>query len=360
MDVAQVLHMNGGIGETSYANNSLLQRKAVSLTKPIRDEAIQCFYRETFPRSLAIAELGCSSGPNTFFVTCELIETVEKLCRDLNHRSPEYTIFLNDLPSNDFNNIFKSIESFKQKLRGVAGGFGPCYIAGVPGSFYGRIFPTNSLHFVHSSYGLQWMSQVPEGVENNKGNIYMTSTSPLSVWNAYYHQFQRDFSMFLKCRAQEVVEGGHMVLTLLGRRSNNEPSMNKSCLIWDIVAEALNHMVLEGIIREDQMDSFNIPLYTPSSSELELEVAKEGSFTANHLEVFETSWEDAYDEKRNDSKDYQITQFMRAVAEPLLVTYFGEAVMDDVFRHCQDILADRMSKGNLVHVSLCISLTRTS
>jgi hypothetical protein len=25
MKVAQVLHMNGGIGETSYANNSILQ-----------------------------------------------------------------------------------------------------------------------------------------------------------------------------------------------------------------------------------------------------------------------------------------------------------------------------------------------
>ncbi|XP_028801762.1 uncharacterized protein LOC114756951 [Neltuma alba] len=156
MDVAQVLRVNGGIGETSNANNSLLERKAVSLTKPMRDEAIQCFYRETFPLSQAIAELGCSSGPNTSFVTCELIETVEKLCRDLNHESPEYTIFLNDLPSNDFNNIFKSIESFKLKLReGVAGGIGSCYIAGVPRSFYGRIFPILHPH-------LNWNQRLKE------------------------------------------------------------------------------------------------------------------------------------------------------------------------------------------------------
>ncbi|XP_028771262.1 salicylate carboxymethyltransferase-like [Neltuma alba] len=362
MKVAQVLHMKGGTTEASYSNNSLYQQKVISSTKPIRDEVITCLYKETIPRSLAVADLGCSSGPNTFSVIYELIETVEKLCRDLNHESPEYITFLNDLPSNDFNTVFKSLESFKQKLsKEMVGGkqTGPCYIAGVPGSFYGRIFPTKSLHFVHSSYSLHWMSQVPEGVENNKGNVCMTRTSPLNVCNSYYHQFQRDFSMFLKYRAQEVVEGGHMVLTLLGR-SSGDPSMEKSCHIWDIVAEALNQMVLERIIKEDQMDSFNVPFYTPSASELESEVKKEGSFAINHLEAFETSWEAACDKKRNDSKEYQITQFIRAVAEPLVMNHFGESIMDDVFEHCQDILADRMSKGDLVHVSLCISLTRTS
>ncbi|KAI9125164.1 hypothetical protein K1719_003780 [Acacia pycnantha] len=267
-----------------------------------------------------IADLGCSSGPNTLFVIHDLIETVEKICRDLTHEPPEYMIFLNDLPSNDFNTIFMSLESFKQKL---SNNNGPCYITGVPCSFYGRIFPSKSLHFVHSSYSLHWMSQVPEGLENNKGNVCVTCTSPLNVCNAYYHQFQRDFSLFLKCRAQELVKGGHMVLTLLGRRSNNDPSMNKSCHIWDIVAEVLNDMVLE--------------------------VEKEGSFTINHLEAFETCWEAAYDEKRyDDSKEYQIAQFMRAVSEPLLVSHFGEALMDTLFLRCQRILSDHMSKGNLV------------
>ncbi|KAI9124975.1 hypothetical protein K1719_003591 [Acacia pycnantha] len=361
MDVAQVLQMKGGTTETSYSNNSSYQKKVISSTKPIREEAIACFCREKIiPKTLAVADLGCSSGPNTLFVIHELIETVEKICRDLHHESPEYIIFLNDLPINDFNTIFKSLESFQQKLSNNKGKKnGPCYITGVPGSFYGRIFPSKSLHFVHSSNSLHWMSQVPEGVENNKGNVCLTSTSPSNVCDAYYHQFQRDFSLFLKCRAQELVEGGHMVLTLLGRRSNNDPSLNKSCHIWDIVAEALNDMVLEGKIKEDELDSFNVPFYTPSSSELKLEVEKEGSFTINHLEEFEISWEAAYDEKRyDDSKEYQIAQFMRAVSEPLLVSHFGEALMDTLFLRCQRILADHMSKGNLVHVSLSISLTR--
>ncbi|XP_054810843.1 S-adenosyl-L-methionine:benzoic acid/salicylic acid carboxyl methyltransferase 2-like [Prosopis cineraria] len=363
MDVVSVLHMNGGMGEASYANNCLLQQKVICLTKQIRDEAITCIYKEKLPQSLAIADLGCSSGPNTLFMTCELIKTVETLCRKQTHESPEYIIYLNDLPSNDFNNIFKSLECFKQKFsKQVAGGIGQCYITGVPNSFYGRILPTSSLHFVHSSYSLHWMSQVPKGVENNKGNICMARTSPLNVREAYYHQFQKDFSMFLKCRAVELVKGGRAVLTFLGR-SSSDLSSNESCYILELLAEALNDMVLEGIIKEDQMDSFNVPYYTPTPSEIKLEIEKEGSFTLNHLEAFEVSWKAACgdDELSDDNNSgYKVAQFVRAVAEPLFVSHFGEAIIDDVFHRYQDILADRMSKEKTVFLTLAISLTKTT
>ncbi|XP_028784323.1 salicylate carboxymethyltransferase-like [Neltuma alba] len=366
MDMARVFHMNAGTGETSYANNSLLQKKVLSLVKPIREEAISSFYREKLPRSLAIADLGCSCGPNTLFVTYELIEIVEMLSRDLNHESPEYIIFLNDLPGNDFNNIFKSLECFKQKLRGQVAddGIDQCYITGVPSSFYGRILPACSLHFVHSSSSLHWLSQVPEGAENNKGNICITKTSPLNVQNAYCHQFQRDFSLFLKCRAEELGEGGRMVITLLGR-SSEDLSCDKSCYIWELLAKALNEMVLEGIIEENQMNSFNFPFYTPSSSELKLEIEKEGSFTLNHLEIFELSWKAACgdDEELNNNNNndgYKVAQLMRAGTESMLVNHFGEAIIDNVFHRYQHILADRMSKEKTMFFYITLSSTKTT
>ena len=39
----------------------------------------------------------------------------------------------------------------------------------------------------------------------------MACTSPPNVLRAYYEQYQRDFSMFLKCHAKELVAGGGMV-----------------------------------------------------------------------------------------------------------------------------------------------------
>lgn len=140
-----------------------IKQKAISLTKSIREEVITNMYHNMLPTSrvLVIAELGCSSGPNALSVVSEVIQTVEKLCQEQKRPSFEYQVFLNDLSSNDFNSLFRSFDNFKQKLNQEMVSRGsPCFLVGVPGSFYGRLFPPKSLHFVHSSYSLQWLSQV--------------------------------------------------------------------------------------------------------------------------------------------------------------------------------------------------------
>lgn len=46
----------------------------------------------------------------------------------------------------------------------------------------------------------------------------MASTSPPSVVKAYYEQYERDFVNFLKYRSKELVDGGCMILTILGKK----------------------------------------------------------------------------------------------------------------------------------------------
>ncbi|KAK4411563.1 Salicylate carboxymethyltransferase [Sesamum angolense] len=178
------------------------------MTKPITEAAIteliisssrsSCSSKA---KTFCMAELGCSSGPNTLFVAMDFVKIVSQLCRKHGHDElPEFQIHLNDLPGNDFNSIFKSLaHSFHAQLlqemgASGAGGSAPyCFLSGVPGSFYSRLFAAQSLHFVHSSYSLMWLSRVPEGLEMNRANIYIASTTPASVINSYYEQFQRDF-----------------------------------------------------------------------------------------------------------------------------------------------------------------------
>ncbi|CAJ2663427.1 unnamed protein product [Trifolium pratense] len=370
MNLGQV-HMNGGDGETSYANNSFLQEKVISLTKSIREEAITSLFSETLPRSIAIADLGCSCGPNTLSVLSEIIIFVEKFCQELNCSSTEYKIFFNDLSGNDFNSVFKSLDNFKVKLLDeiIKTEMGPCYFFGVPGSFYGRIFPGRSLDFVHSSYSLHWLSKVPEGLDN-KGHIYISNTSPSNVVKAYYKQFQKDLSIFLKCRAEELVEGGRMVLTILGRRNNDPCDTEYLCDDWEVLATALNDMVLQGFIKEDQVNNFNIPHYYPSPYEVELEVLNEGSFVINRIELFETDLSASSDKSDFDSESkmsrlflcdkigYNFARCMRAFVEPLLVSHFGEAIIEDIFNRYLEILIDQKPKERKNYVNVTISLTR--
>ncbi|KAG6702711.1 hypothetical protein I3842_07G049100 [Carya illinoinensis] len=289
------------------------------MTKPITEDAITQLYSSTLPKSLVIAHLGCSSGPNTLFVVSELIKVVDQLRRESRHdQSPEYQVFLNDLPGNDFNTIFKSSPSFQKKMSNQLGASAsPCFFTGVPGSFYDRLFPSKTLHFVHSSYSLQWLSMVLEQVESNKANIYIAKTSPPSILRAYHAQFQRDLSMFLKCRAEELVLGERM-----------------------------------GLIEEEKMDSSNIPQYTPSPSKVKFEVSKEGCFFIDYLEVFEVNWRVNNTSKINSSDDqfcdgnYNVAKCMKVVAEPLLVSHFGDAIIEAVFRRYRKILSNRISKEN--------------
>lgn len=114
---------------------------------------------------MGIADLGCSSGPNVLSVISNITNIIyAKCCQSGLPKPPELRIFLNDLYNNDFNDIFASLPDFYNQMKEVNGNsFGPCFIFGVPGSFYGRLFPSNSLHFVHSSSSLHWLSQVGDG-----------------------------------------------------------------------------------------------------------------------------------------------------------------------------------------------------
>ncbi|KAI3800417.1 hypothetical protein L1987_28508 [Smallanthus sonchifolius] len=59
--------------------------------------------------------------------------------------------------------------------------------------------------------------EVPEGLESNALNIYMAKTSPPNVFQAYGKKFKSDFTKFLQMRSKELVCGGRMVLTFVGR-----------------------------------------------------------------------------------------------------------------------------------------------
>ena len=164
----------------------LLQKKVILEVKPMLEESITELYCTTFPECLKIADLGCSSGPNTLLPLWEIVECIGRSCVRLSRKPPMFQVFLNDLPHNDFNSIFRSLGSFYEKLEKEkekeGGKFGECLSAGMPGSFHKRLFPDHSIHFVHSSYGLHWLSQV-------SGIIW----SPIS----YYIFFLSIFRVFL-------------------------------------------------------------------------------------------------------------------------------------------------------------------
>ncbi|XP_061339594.1 probable jasmonic acid carboxyl methyltransferase 2 [Gastrolobium bilobum] len=369
MELEKVLHMNKGAGETSYAMNSGVQNKIISVGKEATTKAIVKTLCSSWPVSMGIADLGCSSGPNVLTVVSEILDAVYATSRMLDRPAPELIVYLNDLFMNDFNNIFRSLPSFYRKQRQEKGtGFGSCFISAVPGSFYGRLFPSKSLHFVHSSSSLHWLSQVPTGLEDdkwgrvlNKGKIYISKSSPQCVVDAYSRQFQNDFSLFLDSRSQEMVAGGRMMLSLMGRESM-DPTAPNSCYQWELLANALMSMVSEGLVEEEKVDSFDAPYYAPCLEELKLEVQKEGSFAVDGHEGYEVDWDGAMELQSGSvgmlSRGERVARTIRAVVESMLESHFGNHIMDELFRRYAKLVEDHLSKTRTKYINLVISLVK--
>ncbi|KAJ9559997.1 hypothetical protein OSB04_005157 [Centaurea solstitialis] len=340
----EVLHMNmnKGDGETSYAKNSLLQ--------PANE--------------YGVSRPWCSSGPNSLTVVSEMVHVVDTISHQMGQLLPELRVYLNDLPTNDFNSLFQSLPELYKKLESDCNGIneGNCYIWGSPGSFYGRLFPLNSLHFVHSSSCLHWLSQAPLGLEAthlNKEKLYISKSSSTSVVKAYQQQFHKDFSLFLRSRAQEMVVKGRMVLSFMGRHSP-DPSADEACYHWELMARALMSLALDGLVEKESIDSFNAPYYAPSLEEVQQEVEKEGSFIIDCDEALEIEYDGGDSSGLKDSRGTRVAKIVRAVMEPMIESHFHlqAETMDELFRRFAKLMDDSFSKRRLYFVNLLISFVK--
>ncbi|CAL5363778.1 unnamed protein product [Camellia sinensis] len=283
-------------------------------------------------KTLNTSDLGYAAGPNTFTVISTIKRTMEKKCRELNCQTLELQVYLNDLFGNDFNTLFKGLSS---KVVGKKCEEVSCYVMGVPGSVHGRLFSRNSLHLVHSSYSVHWLTQAPKGLTSreglalSKGKIYISKTNPVVVREAYLSQFHEDFTMFLNARSQEVVPNGCMVLILRGRQSS-DPSDMESCFTCELLAIAIVELVSQGLIDEDKLDTFNVPSYFPSLEEVNDIVERDGSFTIDHMKGFEL---DSLHMQENDKwvRGEKFAKVVRAFTKPIISNQFGHEIMDKLY-----------------------------
>ncbi|KAK4706348.1 hypothetical protein R3W88_034110 [Solanum pinnatisectum] len=244
--------MNAGDGLYSYSKNSHFQKEIIDGVKEmVRDAIIRKLDIKTILSSsntLRITELGCSVGPNTFSSMQHIVEALK------GQSILEFQIFFNDQVTNDFNTLFQSLPVDRSY-----------YASGVPGSFYDRLFPSRSIHFLHSSCAINWFSKLPKELLDekspawNKGRIHYVGASNVEIVNAYVAQFEKDMEMFFNARAEEIVPGGMMVLVT---------PFSGYVRLLGFFGSSLMDMVNEEKLDESLVDSFNLPLYYPSPQDM--------------------------------------------------------------------------------------------
>ncbi|GLJ28216.1 hypothetical protein SUGI_0554250 [Cryptomeria japonica] len=196
LEMENVLGMKGGDGESSYAKSSSAQLNMLQAVKPILERAI---YENMILMSdvggiFRIADFGCGTGKNTLVVANTIVNAVKRSFEE--HEMPEFEVYFIDLPSNDFNSLFRILPPHRPDYADVDNDGDNNPLAG-------------SLH---------WLSQVPESVQQRSSpRVYVSGDCEASVGAAYLQQFDKDFTAFLKARAEEIVDGGYMFVSLPGR-----------------------------------------------------------------------------------------------------------------------------------------------
>ncbi|KAJ7975190.1 S-adenosylmethionine-dependent methyltransferase [Quillaja saponaria] len=320
---SEAFPMKGGDGIHSYTLNSNLQGNGVIAAKKLITESIAEKLDIKIFSSLnicRIADLGCSVGPNTFFAVQNIVDAVKFKYKNLGLDSqiPEFHAFFNDHVANDFNTLFTSLPPNREY-----------HAAGVPGSFYSKLFPNSLLHIVNCSFSCHWLSKVPKEVIDksssawNKGRIHYAN-APDAVVKAFEAQYQKDMDSFLCLRAQEIVHGGLLVIFSPSRPSGTSHSQSAYNMLVDALSPCLMDLVKKGVVDEKKVDSFNIPVFHFSPEELTQAVDRTGYFSIEEIKELPLT-------ANGTLSLEQLSLHIRAIVELSVKANFGEEILDELF-----------------------------
>ncbi len=173
MKLEKMISMVGGDGEFSYQRMGVIQGYTIKKLEPLLVEAIK---HMSLPEHgpLHIADLGCSTGRNSINYVNLIVKCItERYTKAADETSghvttcmPEMLVFFIDLPANDFNNLIQLLASKAENdddsigVNGVDVRRANYFSTTMGGSFYNRLLPKDSMHFVISTWAVQWISQV--------------------------------------------------------------------------------------------------------------------------------------------------------------------------------------------------------
>ncbi|CAB4308252.1 unnamed protein product [Prunus armeniaca] len=359
----KILSMKGGKGELSYANNSKSQAEHARSMLPLLKETLDRVELSSPEAPFVVVDLGCSSGSNTIYIIDVIIKHMAKRYEALGYHPPQFAAFFSDLPSNDFNTLFQFLSpmanhSGSMEETVAADSHRSYFAAGVPGSFYRRLFPSRSIDVFHSAFSLHWLSQVPESVLDmksaayNKGRVFIHGANE-STANAYKQQFQTDLASFLRSRAKELKKGGSMFLVCLGRTSVDPTDQSGlGLLLGTYIQGAWDDLVQEGLINSEKRDSFNIPVYASSLQDFREVVEADGSFTINKLEIFKGGSPIVVNQPDDAAEvGRALANTCRSATGVLIDAHIGEHLGNELFSRVEQ-RSSRHAKELLEHIQM--------
>lgn len=200
---------------------------------------------------LLLADMGAAGGGNS-------LEPMRRAITAYRARDParQIQVVHTDIPSNDFSALLQFVESSELSYRRLSGTY--AYVAGR--SFYERLFPDRVLSLGWSSIAVHWLSRIPEPIPNQVYSSFATG----AVREAFAAQAKTDWEAFLHHRAQELRQGGRLIV-IGGARRDDDISDAEG--LMSMAYDALNALVDAGDLNPEEVRRMTIPTWNRTASE---------------------------------------------------------------------------------------------
>lgn len=230
-------------GHGYYNAHSELQARSAEEADRMLERALSSV--AISPGPLTIADFGASQGHNSMR---PMALALDKLAARAG-QDRDVMVAHTDLPHSDFTSLFEMLASAPDSyLKGRSHAFA----SAIGRSFYGRLFPAESLTFGWSSFALHWLSALPSAPG---AHIWLNRAAPAEA-KAPAQVAAADWRAFLTCRAEELVPGGQLVLVIGALDDDGASGLEP---MMDLANGLLSALVADGRLSAQAYAGMAIP-----------------------------------------------------------------------------------------------------
>lgn len=210
---------------------------------------------ETF----VVADYGCSTGRNSIASVRAAVEAVRARRAD----QPVAAIH-NDLPTNDWNQLFANLRSSPEGYLGLDGP--PVLALASAVSFFEPAAPAGSVHLGMSFSAAHWLRSQPEVTV--PGGVYFPEATG-GARAALAAQAADDWATFLAARAADLAPGGRLLVQMVGTDPSPGPEGPRVTgrLLLRAMGEVAAQMAREGALDPAALERYVLPVYARTPAE---------------------------------------------------------------------------------------------
>ena len=296
------------MGHGVYGRHSLAQHSAGGFGLPGLERAAHAVAATAENvAAVVVADLGAAGGRNELQPMTVAIQALRAAGVDA-----PIAVVHTDIPTNDFSALFETVEHAPDTYLSLD----DVYAFAAGRSFYGRIFPSESLTLAWSAIAVHWISRIPTPI---RGHVYSTFATG-EVLDAFRRQSAQDWRVFLEARAAELRPGAQMVIV---GGANRDDGLSGAESLMDALNAALSDEVASGALTEAEYDAMSIPTYNRTLAEFTAPFDGSDAFGLTLLEAELDSAPDTYLAAYREDHDPQkfgaaVSGFLRAFTEPSL------------------------------------------